>query len=414
MSGEKIMHRALEGIRVLDLSHVLAAPTATMFLADLGAEVIHVEHPRGDDAREYGPFVGPPDKNRSGYFISLNRNKKSMVLDLKKAKGKEILRALIAVSDILVENFRPAAMSRLGFGWEELQKINPRIIYATISGFGHDALPGYASRPFYDMASQAYSGLMSITGPEGGPPCRVGSSIGDIIAGHHAVIGILAALMHRRKTGRGQHYDGSMIDSLFAILENAVVRYTISGEIPAPLGCRHPNITPFQDFKTKDAAIIVAIGNDALWIKFCEVVGREDLAQDVRFKTNPLRTENIGALIPILGEILLGKTTREWSDVFESADLPYSPINSIKDICEDPHIRYRKMLVEIDQPVAGKMKIAGSPIRLSETPGDIYAPAPLLGQHSEEVLRNILKYGQDDIDRLKQEGVINPDSPEIA
>jgi len=220
--------------------------------------------------------------------------------------------------------------------------------------------------------------------------------------------------MHRRKTGRGQHYDGSMIDSLFAILENAVVRYTISGEIPAPLGCRHPTITPFQDFKTKDAAIIVAIGNDALWIKFCEVVGREDLAQDVRFKTNPLRTENIGALIPILGEILLGKTTREWSDVFESADLPYSPINSIKDICEDPHIRYRKMLVEIDQPVAGKMKIAGSPIRLSETPGDIYAPAPLLGQHSEEVLRNILKYGQDDIDRLKQEGVINPDSPEIA
>jgi CoA:oxalate CoA-transferase len=403
------MRRALEEIRVLDLSHVLAAPTATMFLADLGADVIHVEPPRGDDAREFGPFVGEPDKNRSGYFISLNRNKKSMVLNFKTDEGKEILRALMAVSDVLVENFRPGTMSRLGFSWDEIQKINPRIIYATISGFGHDALPGYASRPFYDMASQAYSGIMSITGPEGGPPCRVGSSIGDIIAGHHAVIGILAALMHRDKTGRGQHYDGSMIDSLFAVLENAVVRHTINGEIPAPLGCRHPTITPFQDFKTKDAAIVVAVGNDALWLKFCAAIGREDMAQDARFTTNPLRTKHLRTLIPVLEEALAAKTTAEWSAIFADADIPYSPINSIKDICEDPHIRHRKMLVEIDQPLTGKMKIAGSPIRLSETPGEVYAPAPLLGQHTEEILKRVLKYSAEDIDRLRREGVVNSD-----
>jgi CoA:oxalate CoA-transferase len=402
-----IMRRALEGIRVLDLSHVLAAPTATMFLADLGADVIHVERPLGDDAREYGPFIGEPDKNRSAYFMSLNRNKKSMVLDLKQDRGLEILRALMAVSDVLVENFRPGTLGRLGFSWDEIRNINPRIIYATISGFGYDTLPGYATRPFYDMASQAYSGLMSITGPEGGPPCRVGSSIGDIIAGHHAVIGILAALMHREKTGRGQHYDGSMIDSLFAVLENAVVRYTSSGEIPEPLGCRHPTITPFQDFKTKDAAIIVAAGNDALWGKLCEAIGRKDLLEDERFKTNPLRTKHVRELIPLLAETIGEKTTQEWSRVFADADLPYSPIHSIKDICEDPHILYRKMLVEIEQPPVGKLRIAGSPIRLSDTPGEVYAPAPLLGEHSEEILRDILKYNPDEIDRLKEQGVIN-------
>jgi CoA:oxalate CoA-transferase len=214
------MKSALEGIRVIDLSHVLAAPTTTMFLADLGAEVIHLEPPQGDDAREYGPFAGAQDKNHSGYFISLNRNKKSLVLNLKLPKGKEILRELIGVSDVIIENFRPSTMGKMGFGWDEIQKINPRIIYAAISGFGHDSPPEYAKRPSYDMVAQAYSGLMSITGPVGGPPCRVGSSVGDIISGQQAVIGILAALAHREKTGRGQFYDGSMVDGLFAVLDD--------------------------------------------------------------------------------------------------------------------------------------------------------------------------------------------------
>src|SRR5512139_765094 len=223
------MPRALDGIRVVDLSHVLAAPTCTMFLADLGAEVIHVEPLHGDDAREFGPFAGSGGKNNSGYFISLNRNKKSLALDLKQEKGRKILTDLIKISDVVVENFRPTTMRKLGFGWEELQAINPRVIYASISGFGQDTLPGYDTRPSYDMVAQGYSGLMSITGPEGGPPCRVGSSVGDIFSGHQAAIGVLAALRYRERTGRGQHVDISMIDSLCSTLENAVVRFTLKG-----------------------------------------------------------------------------------------------------------------------------------------------------------------------------------------
>jgi len=401
------MSRALEGIRVVDLSHVLAAPTCTMFLADLGAEVIHMEPFHGDDSREFGPFAGEPGKDRSGYFISLNRNKKSMVLNLKDEKGKKILRELIRVSDVVVENFRPATMRKLGFSWEEIQKINPKVIYASICGFGHDALPEYTERPAYDMVAQAYSGIMSITGPEGGPPCRVGSSVGDIFAGHQAVIGILAALYKREETGRGQHHDGSMVDGLFAVLENAVARYTINEEVAGPLGGAHPSITPFQGFKTVDSWIIAAIGTDALWAKFCTVIGREDLTDDPKYKTNPLRTRNKKDLITILDVEMAKKTTGEWEDIFEDAGLPYSPINNIKDICEDPHIAHRKMLVEIDQPGIGKMKIAGSPIRLSETPGEVYAPAPLLGQPSEDILKEILEYSREEISSLKEEGVIN-------
>lgn len=401
------MSRALEGIRVVDLSHVLAAPTCTMFLADLGAEVIHIEPPHGDDSREFGPFIGEHDKNRSGYFISLNRNKKSMVLNLKHEKGKKILRELIEVSDILVENFRPTTMKKLGFGWEEIQKINPGMIYASICGFGHNTLPGYDTRPAYDMVAQGYSGIMSITGPEGGPPCRVGSSVGDIFAGHQAVIGILAALFRREKTGRGQHHDGAMVDGLFCVLENAVARYTVENTIPGPLGSAHPSITPFQGFETKDSWIITPIGNDNLWATFCRTIGREDLTDDVRFATNPLRTQNKNELIPVLAEELRKKTSKEWSEIFENAGLPYSPINTMKDICEDPHISYRKMLVDIDQPGIGTMKIAGSPIHLSETPGEVYAHAPLLGEHSEEVLREILRYSREEIERLKEEGIIN-------
>ncbi len=400
--------KALEGIRVVDLGHVLAAPTCTMFLADLGAEVIHIEPAHGDDSREFGPFAGERDKNRSGYFVSLNRNKKSLVLDLKSDKGKRILTELIRKSDVIVENYRPTTMKKLGFSWKDIKEINPRIVYASICGFGHDSLPGYDTRPAYDMVAQGYSGLMSITGPDGGPPCRVGSSIGDIIAGHQAAIGILAALINREKTGKGQHYDGSMVDGLFCMLENASVRYTLTGEIPCSLGSAHPSIVPFQAFRTKDEAwFIAAIGNDALWAKYCKVIEREDLTNDPRFRTNPLRTKNKTELIPVLDVEMAKKTRQEWSAIFDTAALPYSPINNMREICEDPHIKYRGMLVEIDQPRAGRMKIAGSPIHLSETPGKVYAPAPLLGEHSEEVLKDILGYSQEEIDKLKKKGIIN-------
>ena len=408
------MQKALEGIRVIDLSHVLAAPTTTMYLADLGAEVIHLEPPQGDDAREYGPFAGEPDKNHSGYFISLNRNKKSLVLNLRTAKGRDILRELIAVSDVIVENFRPTTMGKMGFGWEELQKINPRIIYASISGFGHDSPPEYAARPSYDLVAQAYSGLMSITGPVGGPPCRVGSSVGDIVAGQQATIGILAALAAREKTGRGQYYDGSMVDGLFSILESAVARYTITRQVPGPLGGAHPSITPFEAFRTKDAWIIVAAGNDTLWANLCRVLGREDLINDPRFATNHLRTENQPELSQILTAELTKKTTAAWLQSFEKASIPHSPINDIRQICEDPIIAHRGMLVTVDQPGVGPIRIAGSPIRLSETPGAVAAPAPRLGEHSVEVLQTVLGYDEARIAALQAEGVIATDGEAVS
>jgi CoA:oxalate CoA-transferase len=299
-------------------------------------------------------------------------------------------------------------MQKLGLGWEVLQKINPRVIYASICGFGHDSLPEHGSRPAYDMVAQAYSGLMSITGPEGGPPCRVGSSVGDIIAGMQATIGILAALRHRERSGRGQYVDIAMVDSLFSVLENAVARYVNTGEIPGPLGGAHPSITPFQGFQTKDGQwVIAAVGNDKLWAQYCSLLERRDLIDHPKFKTNPLRCENRKEVIAILQNEMQKKTAQEWFDLFERHAIPYSPINTLKQICEDPHIAHRRMLVEIDQPIVGKMRVCASPIKLSETPGEVYAPAPMLGEHSEQVLREVLGYSSETIDQLQAEGVIN-------
>jgi CoA:oxalate CoA-transferase len=236
---------------------------------------------------------------------------------------------------VIIENFRPSTMKKMGFGWEEIRNISPRIIYAAISGFGHDSPPEYAARASYDMVAQGYSGLMSITGPVGGPPCRVGSSVGDIIAGQQAVIGIMAALAHRDKTGRGQFYDGSMVDGLFSVLESAIARYTISGKIPGPLGGAHPSITPFEAFRTKDSWVIVAVGNDVLWGKLCRLLGREELIRDPRFENNHLRTENQPELSAILTAELIHKTTGAWIEIFEKQDIPYSKINNIQEICEE-------------------------------------------------------------------------------
>ncbi|HET6478030.1 MAG TPA: CoA transferase, partial [Dehalococcoidales bacterium] len=370
------MVRALEGIRIVDLTHVLAGPIATMILADLGAEVLHIEPPNGDDAREFGPFAGEADKNRSAYFVSLNRNKKSVVLNLKHEKGKQVLRELIKISDVIIENYRPTTMPELGFGWAEIQKINPTIIYASISGFGRDTPPEYGSRPAYDIIAQAYSGFMSITGPEDGAPCRAGASIGDIFAGHQAAIGILAALMHRQKTGRGQYYDGSMVDGLLSVLENAVVQYTTDHCIPKPLGSAHPSIAPFQTTPTRDGWMVIAIGNDIIWERFCTAIGREDLSQQPEYKTNSLRSRNRKTLMEIIEKEMVKRTTRAWSRILERESIPHSSINNIKQVCEDPCINHRKMLAEIEQPQMGRIKIAGSPIHLSETPGQVYAPAP--------------------------------------
>ncbi|MGM0603931.1 MAG: CaiB/BaiF CoA transferase family protein [Bacillota bacterium] len=399
---------ALEGIRILDLSHVLAAPFCTLILADLGAEVIKVEPPFGDDTRQFGPFVDEKegDKKQSGYFISINRNKKSTSINLKSEEGKEVLKKLLKKSDVVIENFRPNTLKKLGFSYEEMKKVKEDIIYCSICGFGHDALEEYSGKPAYDMVAQGYSGLMSITGPEGGPPCRVGSSVGDIVAGHQAAIGILSALRHRNRTGEGQHVDISMVDGLVYILENAIARYTINGEIPEPLGSKHPTIVPFQAFETKDDWIITPIGNDKLWEKFCTALNIEELIDDPKFKTNPLRTENQDELIPILKKKMKTKTTEEWMEIFEEFELPYSPLNTIDKVVEDKNLNYRGMISEIDQPGVGKVKVAGSPFHLSKTPGTVRTHAPALGEHTEEVLVKLLDYSKDEVDQMKENGSI--------
>jgi CoA:oxalate CoA-transferase len=399
------MDQALADIRVVDLGHVLAAPTAAMILADLGADVIHVEPPGGDDARAFGPFAN----GHSGYFASVNRNKRSIVIDLKHSDGKEILRDLIRASDVVLENYRPGTLARLGFSYEVMQALNPRVIYASICGYGHDALPEYASKPAYDMVAQAFSGLMSITGPEGGPPVRVGTSVGDITAGHQCAIGILAALWHRERTGKGQVVDMSMADGLVYILENAIVRHTLSGQVPEPLGTRHPAITPFQAFPTADDWIVVAAGNDALWHTLCAAIERPSLSEDPRFASNALRTANHAVLQQILSEVTRTRTTAKWAEILEAHHLPYSPINTVDQVVDDPNVRYRGMVVEVDQPGIGPIEIAGSPFHLSETPGSVRTPAPLLGQHTEQILSEVLGYAPERVRALIESGAAQSD-----
>ncbi len=404
------MAKALEGIRVIDLGHVLAAPTAAMILADMGADVIHVEPPGGDDSRQFGPFIG----GQSAYFVSVNRNKKGLAIDLKRQAGKEILRDLVRVSDVVLENFRPTTMSELDFSYEAMCAINPKIIYAAISGFGHDALADYASKPAYDMVAQAYSGLMSICGPEGGPPVRVGTSVGDIVAGHQCAIGILSALFYRQRTGKGQIVDQSMVDGLVYILENAIVRYTVTDTVPQPLGTKHPSITPFQAFETNDGWIVTPIGNDNLWHRFCAAIQRDQLAADVRFLTNHLRTKNRSELVAVLERVMKSRSTAQWMAVFEQHGLPYSPINTVDKIVEDPNILHRQMIAEIDQVPGQSLKIAGSPFHLSETPGSVYRRAPLHGEHTQEILIDVLGYTAARVHELVEARVVFTPKPDSA
>lgn len=393
------MQKPLTGIRVLDLTRVLAGPYATMVLADLGAEVIKVEIPGiGDDSRSFGPFVG----KESAYFMSINRNKKGMVLNLKVTRAKEILKQLAARSDVLVENFRPGTLDRLGLGYEVLEKVNPRLIYAACSGYGRTG--PYRDKPAYDIIVQAMGGIMSITGQPDGPPTRVGASIGDITAGLFTTIGILAALHERERSGLGQLIDVAMLDCQLAILENAISRYLVSGEIPGRLGNRHPTITPFTSFPTKSGHLIVGAGNDGIFIKLCEAIGMPDLAQDPRFKTNPLRTEHWEELKPILEAVFAEKTTDEWISELEKHGIPCGPINTIDKVVSNPQVLARNMLVELNHPIAGRHTLTAAPIKFSRTPASVDTPAPTLGQHTEEILKGILGYTDDEIAQCAREG----------
>ncbi len=394
------MALALEGLRVLDLTRVLVGPYATMILADLGADVIKLEMPiTGDDSRAFPPHIN----GESAYFMSLNRNKRSMTLNLKAPEGKEVFLNMVKKVDILVENFRPGTMEKLGLGYEILREENPQLIYAAASGFGHSG--PYSERPAYDAVVQAMGGIMSITGQPGGPPTRVGTSIGDITAGLFTTIGILASLAHREKTGFGQKVDVAMLDSQVAILENAIARYTAVGEVPEPIGNRHPAITPFEPFATEDGQLMIAVGNDALWSKFCEAIDRVELRDDPRFKTNPLRTANHRVLQPLLAGTLVEKTTSDWRQIFDRDGIPNGPINSIDQVVNDPQVIAREMIVEVDHPTAGKTLLPGIPIKLSETPGAIREPAPLLGQHTAEVLCDVFGYTPEQIATMAAQGL---------
>lgn len=396
------MPRPLEGIKVLDLSRILAGPYCTMILKELGAEIIKVELPgKGDDSRYYGPFKN----GQSVYFISINRGKKSITLNLKSAEGIKILKEMVKKFDILLENFRPGTMEKLGIGYDVLKKINPRLIYAAASGFGHTGPDSH--KPAYDMLVQAMGGMMSITGWKDTPPTRVGMSIGDIGTSLFTAIGINSALYQREKTGVGQKIDIAMLDCQVALLENALVRYQVDGKPPTPVGNRHPTITPFQAFKAKDDYFVLALGNDNLWVKFCNAIGREELISDSKFATNGARTENLGILIPLLEDIFLTRTASQWIELFEDKGIPCSPINTIDKVMNDEQVLARNMIVEVEDDRAGTTKIAGNPIKMTSIPEESKRePAPKIGEHTEEILGKYLGFDEKKIKQLKEDGVI--------
>ncbi|NMC31517.1 MAG: CoA transferase [Veillonellaceae bacterium] len=382
--------KPLAGLRVLDLSRVLAGPYCAMMLADYGADVVKIEPPKvGDDSRAFGPFVG----KESAYFMSLNRNKRSMTLNFKRQAECDVFKEMVKQADIVLENYRPGTMEKFGLGYDVLKAINPGIIYAACSGFGHSG--PYQYKPAYDIIVQAMGGIMSITGPEGGEPCRVGASVGDIIAGMFTAYGIMMALHHRDKTGEGQKVDVAMLDSQVAVLENAIARYVTSGSVPTPLGNRHPSISPFSSFTAKDGHIIVGAGNERLWTKLCNILEKPELLADPRFESNSKRTANVRELTAILNDVFSKRTIAEWLTVLEEAELPCAPINTIDKIVNDPHIQSREMIVEVEHPVAGHLKMAGLPVKMSATPGAIERPAPLLGQHTAELLKEILGWDEE-------------------
>ena len=350
----------LSGVTVIDLSRILAGPYCTLLMAEMGARVIKVEPPKGgDDARAYGPFVN----GKSTYFASVNRGKESIALDLKKDGDRAIFEKLLAKADVVVENFRPGTMEKLGYGWEALHSKYPQLIYASASGFGHSG-PN-SKDPAYDMVMQGMGGIMSITGNEGQPPSRVGMSIGDIGAGLYTAVAVNAALVHRLKTGESTKIDIAMFDCQLALLENAIMRYTVEGEIPGPLGARHPTITPFQAFRTKDGAIIIAAGNDGLFVKMCEALGLSGLAGSPDYKSNALRQKHHKALEHSIESVLKGAPTAHWLEVLGKAGVPCGPINDVAQAIAHPQVAARNMLVEVPDGSGGTLKLAGNPLKMS-------------------------------------------------
>jgi crotonobetainyl-CoA:carnitine CoA-transferase CaiB-like acyl-CoA transferase len=396
------MVKPLDGILVIDLSRVLAGPYCTMELADMGATVIKVEIPgSGDDTRAYGP---PFLNGESTYFMSVNRNKKSLTLNLKHARGKEILRQLLAKGDVLVENFRPGTLDGLGFGYEAVRALNPKLIYCSISGFGQTG--PYAQRPGYDLIAQAEGGVMSLTGEPDAPPIKVGLSFADITAGMNAFSGILLALLARQRTGEGQHVDVSLLDCQVSLLTYQAGIFFATGKNPERLGNKHPSITPYETFEARDGHIIIACGNQGFWERFCKLAGLEDLLADERFGTMKKRVENRAELTPLVAAAVRQRTRQEWYKLLDREGIPCGLIKNVAEVCTDPQVVARDMVAQLNHPTAGPINVNGIPIKLSATPGEVKEAPPLLGQHTDEILSEILGYTPEQIAELRQQKAV--------
>ena len=396
-------HRGpLDGIRVLDLTRVLAGPYCTMFLGDLGAEVVKVEQPGvGDDTRGWGPpFTG----GESAYFLCVNRNKKSVTVDLKSQEGVALLRRLADRADVLIENFRPGAMERLDLGEKDLRATNPRLIYASLSGFGADG--PMSDAPGYDLIVQAWGGLMSITGQADGEPSKVGVAIIDLVAGLMLGKSIAAALFAREKLGIGQKIDTSLLEAEVACLINVGSNYLVEGNIPRRWGNAHPSIVPYQSFKTADGYLVIGVASEGIWRRFCQAIGRTEWADDSRFEKNSNRVENRSLLIGLLAEMFLSHSTDEWLKLLNSAEVPCAPVQTVDQVFKAPQVLHREMLVQVEHPTAGPVRMAGIPVKFSATPASVRLPPPLLGQHNEEVLESWLGMNNEEISELKRKTVL--------
>ena len=393
---------ALKGLRVVDMTRVLAGPFCSMLLADMGAEVIKVEEPdKGDDARGYPPFL----RGASAYFTNLNRNKRSIVLNLKREEAKEILLNLLKKSDVLLENFKPGTMDKLGFSYDRVRDVNPGIIYASISGFGQYG--PYKDRPGYDIIGQAMGGLMSVSGWPDSPPTRTGTAMADIVAGLNACIGILASLRGRERTGLGERIDVSLVDSMVSAMETVIQIYLVEGRIPQRVGNRYEFIAPYNSFAAADGWVVIGVGGQEVWKRFCRVIGREDLTEDPDFSSNRSRVTNVERLDKIVTDWTSCRKVDEVVSLLMKASVPCSPILSVDQICRDPHIaEAREMIVEMDHPMEGKIKVVSCPIKFGRMKPTIRFSAPMHGEHTCEVLQEILGLSEEEYERLKTCGAL--------
>lgn len=393
--------KPLSGIRVVDLTRVLAGPYCSMMLGDMGAEIIKIEEPgKGDDTRRWPPFVG----GEATYFMSVNRSKQSMTLNLKSADGLDVLRRLVAKSDVVLENFRPGTMERLGVGYAALSAVNPRLVYCSISGFGESGPE--AHRPGYDLIVQGEGGLMDLTGFADGPPVKVGTSIADLVAGMSAAHGVVLALFARSRTRRGQKVEISMVDVVASLLTYQSGIYLNTGQRPSRRGNAHPSIVPYEVFRAADAYLTLGVANNGLWKACCGALERPDLITDPRFETEAKRVENREVLIPLLNEIFSLRPAAEWLQRLDAAGVPAGRIKTVAEVCGSEHLRARGMIVPLEHPSAGTVRVMGVPVRLHDTPGEAAVPPPRLGEHTSRILRRVLRLGKDEIARLRQEGAI--------